>query len=532
MKYFPPFLYLAVAVGIMAPLYAPGFIFLLDMVWGPRIDIADVMRNGVNHNFPMTALLSLLNLAIPADIIQKILLTAVLFLPGISMYALARRTLPISWAMVSGLLFQLNPYVYERFVAGQWKVLLGYGFFPLVLLFLLAFLAQRKEKHWWIFALSFAVYPLLSIHWSYIAGIFLLVFGIVWLGQNRKFPALLSRIAIRRSLVLAALFLLVNSFWLVGFFAASGSYIAIGEGDFSAFATRPDSVWGGFFNVLSLYGFWRSVYLLPKDFLSFWWVLTPIMIACATAGAIVSIRRRDALCVATTLVFLPAFLIATGDASPITQSLNRMILDGLPLFGGLRDTAKAIGVLAFAYALLAPVGVRAIVPATARPAAAGAMFLLPFLTAGTLLGGAMGQLKVYDYPRAWYEADTILREDGATGVLFLPWRAYLQLDFAGGLTVANPAQAFFSSPVIAGQNTDNPFLLDAEANLWNQKMTSIIQGVETIEENRPFFAEQGVTHILLAKTDDWERYEQLVTAAPLETAYESATIAVYAFTAR
>ena len=62
--------YAALAFFILAPLFKPGFVFILDMVFAPKIPMPDIIDNCYLFN----SFLHFLNYIIPSQIIQKIIL--------------------------------------------------------------------------------------------------------------------------------------------------------------------------------------------------------------------------------------------------------------------------------------------------------------------------------------------------------------------------------------------------------------------------------------------------------------------------
>ena len=108
-KYLPHIVFAGITLAIMFPLYKSGFIFLLDMVFTPHLDPGNYLKDGaLSASLPITILIELFSFVLPLDIIQKIILSAVLFLPGFFMYKLAKLFLPIKWAALSGIFYMLN----------------------------------------------------------------------------------------------------------------------------------------------------------------------------------------------------------------------------------------------------------------------------------------------------------------------------------------------------------------------------------------------------------------------------------------
>ncbi|MCK5476079.1 MAG: hypothetical protein KAI71_05890 [Candidatus Pacebacteria bacterium] len=579
-KYFPYIIFAVVTLAIMFPLYQGGFIFLLDMVFVPRLDFGDYLKNGIGSGFPIIVLVKLFSFALPLEIIQKIILSLVLFLPGLFMFKLVKNFLPMKWAILSGLFYMLNPYVYERFLAGHWHVLLGYAFFPLLVKLFLEFLEKLDNKSFLKLAILFSVYPILSLHWAYISFWFLVLLGGVWfvvmlLSQKEKPKSILDALnlifrSLSRPLGLlrddkkkgtshndnkklvkyfvygAVLFFVVNSFWLVGFLSPSSGYYKFSLNDFRAFATQGDPSFWVFFNVLSLYGFWGTDYFLTKDFFQYWWVLTFVILGFAVYGVYVLLRKvvthplplsrgellyfrsrtsEIALILTLAIIFIPVVLLSVGYGSDITKPIINVLYAFLPGFKGLRETEKLVGLLAFSYAILVPIG--GLAYAKKQRYVFTLLVLVPFLSVWTIFWGFNGQLKSSDYPKSWYQANEILKQDENNKLLFLPWHGYPKISFAGEKRVSNPAPRFFQVEVIAGKNIDNVYLLECDQEIWDKKMFQLLQGFETLNENIKFLRLEGITHIILAKEMDYEKYGFLDESEWLEIVLEEDDLVLY-----
>jgi len=572
-KYLPHFAFTAIVLAVMLPLYQSGFVFLLDMIFTPNLDLGNYLKGeSLSASLPITILIKLFSFILPLEIIQKIILSLVLFLPGFFMYKLAKLFLPMKWAVLSGVFFMLNPYVYERFLAGHWYVLLGYAFFPLLVKFFLEFLEKSNNKNFLKFALLFSVFPILSLHWAYISFWFLILLGIVYFAVRNKnsvfvIPAKAGiqdstmfddkhlegashyRIVFQTFIKYIAcsiiLFLTINSFWLVGFLSSSGAYYKFSLNDFKAFATQSDPTFGVFFNVLSLYGFWNVDYFSAKDFFQFWWIPTLIILFFTGYGiyklclgryepslvpkidASEDSRRPMAqiLCLTLTIAFIPIVLLSVGYGSEITKPIINFLYEFLPGFKGLRETEKLVGLLAFSYAILFSTGgfffakkLKYVFPL---------FLLIPFLVAWPMLWGFSGQVKTSDYPKSWYQANETLKQDENNKLLFLPWHGYPRLSFAGYRRIANPAPRFFQAETVFGKNIDNAYLLECDQGIWDKKMFQLLQGFETLDENIDFLRSQGITHILLAKEADYERYGFLKKSKQLEKVLETDDVVLW-----
>jgi hypothetical protein len=282
--------------------------------------------------------------------------------------------------------------------------------------------------------------------------------------------------------------------------------------------------------VLSLYGIWNDSFLLPKDFFSWWWLVTVVILVFAGFGAWREIQKRSTLAWTIVIVFVPTLLLAVGYGSSFTRPIIDFLYVAFPFFRGMRDTAKITGVLAFAYAFLFPIGISfgisffKKVGDWIRPAAIVAVF--PLLWAGTLLWGGFGHIKPHTYPAGWYGAEAVLKNDQTTeNVLFLPWHIYLKLNFAGDAMVANPAPVFFSERMIVGKDTDNQFLSLAEKTSWDDHVLVLTR--KEIPDEREFWKSENVSHIVIAKTDDWEKFSNLYASDFYEKVFDDDSMVVF-----
>lgn len=91
-----------VSLLITATFFKDGFIFLLDMIWAPRIQMSDYMQS-IQPSLVFPVVIKALSLILPTSLIQKLILGAILTGTGFSMYRLMRGLVPDSWAAGAGL---------------------------------------------------------------------------------------------------------------------------------------------------------------------------------------------------------------------------------------------------------------------------------------------------------------------------------------------------------------------------------------------------------------------------------------------
>lgn len=543
----PLLFFAAVALFVTAPFFfTRGYVFLLDMVWGPGMTMADKFRSGIDSGLPLFFVHRALGTFIPNDILQKFFLWFALFLPGASFFLLARRYFPVLFSVGAGLFFLMNPFVEERFLAGHWIVLLGYGFLPLFLLSLLDFLEKFDKKRFLHFAFFYTLFPLVSLHMAYIATPLLFLtasFSLLFKTLREKEPLLLSRKAIASAMIaFGSIFLLGNGFWLLRFFDDTQPFSEFGNSDFETFAPieRPDR--NVFLSALGLSGFWNDDFFTTEDLLPFRTPLVLSLVLLSFVGALSRIRKRDPLALALVFLFFPTLLLSIGFGSPITRPITEWCLTHIPLFRGLRDTSKLLALIALSYAFFLPHGILVVLSAIkeARVSLPKKMvitkvftiiflFLPPFFLSGTLLWGESGQLRGTPYPKEWARANELVNSDPNATILFaLPWKSYLTLHFSEEAFVASPANPFFTAPVLTAKNTGNPRLSSTGKSPWDETALLLQSEVPSIRETGiRELSRRGVSHIVLLKTDEWKPFIALGTSRLLETLMDTDTIALY-----
>ncbi|MDO8515123.1 MAG: hypothetical protein Q7S14_01360, partial [bacterium] len=138
------------ALAIIFPLLSPGFILTLDTIMVPG----------------------------GADIVQKLTLFLIFFLAGYGMARLCKN-------YFAGILYAINPFVYERVMAGHWDFLIGYALFPIIVLTMKNLLENPKLITTIVLAGLSTAAVYFAPHWAFILAVFLLVYFIVYFALNR-----------------------------------------------------------------------------------------------------------------------------------------------------------------------------------------------------------------------------------------------------------------------------------------------------------------------------------------------------------
>lgn len=530
------FEYGLLSLAVLLPLLLPGYILTLDMVFTPHA----AWPQEVANTYPLQILLWLLNAALPGDVVEKIVLFAILLLSGVGMHTLLRsvnvkeRFAPELWRMAlyfGGAFYMVNPFTYSRFMAGQWLFLLGYAMLPFFAKALIRFFSLPGKRTLmplvaWTLAIISA-----SIHH---VGILLLLAVAVpllagplgyWRGKKH-----LLRYAMWSGIG-AAMLLVLCSYWLVAAAIGSGAIgsaaLRMDSTDFDAFATSSNGALGALGNVIRLQGFWleaRQLYALPQSMVPMWGLLFLLVWTVVITGAVKMWRSHRLLVVLGTFCIIVGVILAT---TPLIEWASRV----LPLVAGYREPHKFTSLVAFDYAMLGTFGVAFVVRwaagrfnETAGQAVTVACLLLPLAVTPTMLWGFAGQLAPRHYPAGWYAMNEQLKETASgSKTLFLPWHQYMNFGFSGRI-IANPAEKFFETPVIV---SDDPEFKGVAPTVPNDEKAAITQALKKPKTLPRVLRSHGIRHILLAKENGAVAYDYLDTLPGVTKTAENDALVLY-----
>lgn len=543
-NFFPLTLFSILSFVIVFPFLPTGYILTMDKVIADKILLPDI----TSTHFLFDGLMSILNLIIPTFWIQKIILFLIFFLSSLGMYKIIPEK--TGFARYFGAIFySINPFVYERVMAGHWQLLLGYSLFPFIINLTFSFFQHPSKLRMVILALLTTLLFNIDIHFLLIYSVFfVLAFSLFVLFNRNKLALLLKPV-----LTLLLLILLFNSNWIAGSILGQGEDIqalsSFSRDDLIAFQSVPDQNFGLIFNLLSGYGFWPEVYdyfISPKSVNIFWPLISVVIILISFYGVYQYIKQeeRKAIPFIITLIimFLLALDFAGGVALKSSANVFYYLYNLFPFIRGFREPQKLIGIVILCYAFFGSMGIYYLgekIARKAKPVIIGIFIILPFVYTPTLFASFWGQLRPVLYPSSWEKVNQILKEDkGDFLTLFFPWHQYMRFRFANNMVVANPAPYYFSKPILSSQNYETEYLdrrdtrMDAlhvngllsiekeKINLLGDKVNEKIVWGEAL-------APINVKYLILAKEDDWESYRFLDLSKDLENIFEDDNLIFY-----
>lgn len=529
----PSLVYGLLALSIMLPMLWPGFILTLDMAFTPELR----MPEQISSSYLFHAALHYLNVVLPADVVQKIMLFGILLMSGLGAYLLVRfiqtsKNKPGEFAVwgayLAGAFYMANPFTYSRFMAGQYAVLLGYALLPFFARAILRFLAvptlgRSFAASGWAIAIG-----IVSVHTLGLAAILAGVSFIFYAWQRRQNREVMAATVIYGIIGLTT-FIIASGYWLFPLLNGSsnqGQAVAqFNPSDEMAFATVGGDLVGKLGNILQLQGFWaegQGLYLLPQDQLPGWALAILAFWILVGAGLHWLWREHSTMAVMFAGAGLAAIILAitgVGDFSALA---------------GFREPHKFVGLLALAYAVFAGVGAANILAwAKGRGevllALAGVPILvLPILLTPTMFWGFSGQLSPRHYPADWFGINQKLNQDESNfRVLSLPWHLYMRYRFSGRVIV-NPSDKFFDKPTVTSNELE---FKNASPTFPDEDKERLSDQILPPAPNNPRFGEElaelGIKYVLLAKTFDYQDYDYLDKHPDLKLISETPNLKLY-----
>jgi hypothetical protein len=435
------------ALLVVGPLLAPGYLLLRDAVSTPRSFLSDTALGltSAPRATPQDFAVALASHLVDGGVVVKSLLVLGLWLAGWGAARLVAVALPCAGAsgqFVGTTVAIWNPYVAERLLQGHWSLLVGYGCLPWVAA---AMLTLRTT------AASRLVFCGLAF-WIALAGLTptgLLLAATVALvcavapgtGRPRRWCA-----AAALGAALAAALP-----WLTA--SAMGSsltaHTAANRLGVEAFAPRAEPGLGTLASLASLGGIWNGD-AVPGSRTTLFAVFSAVVLLGVVAAGLPTVIRRPAavplLVLAAASVLVPAAL-ATG---PGLQLLSAVV-DTVPGFGVLRDGQKWVALAVPGYALA---GAGAVVTlrgwlrlsGTAAPALVCCLALLVALP--DLAWGVLGRVAPVRYPHGWTAvAAAIDAQPGAVAVL--PAGTMRLFSWSGPAPVLDPLPRWVRADVLS-----------------------------------------------------------------------------------
>ncbi|WP_205878174.1 hypothetical protein [Mycobacterium camsae] len=506
---------LALALLVLAPLLAPGYLLLRDAVSTPRSYLSDTALGltAAPRATPQDFAIALASGVLDGGLVVKALLVLGVWLAGWGAARLVAAALPEAGAggeFVAITLAIWNPYVAERLLQGHWSLLVGYGCLPWVATAMLRLRAAGTG----FFGLAF---------WIALAGLTptgLIMAAMVALacvaapgpGRPRR---VCTGTALGFSVVGALPWLTASAWGLLGSSSSGGSGAGV-----DAFAPRAEPGLGTLFSVASLGGIWNSEAVPTSRTTLFAVASAVVLLGVVAAGLPCAVRARVAvplLALAAAAVVLPAVL-ATG---PGLHAL-RVAVDAAPGLGVLRDGQKWAALAVPGYAVAgggAVVTLRRWLPSAA---AAAVCCLALVLVLPDLTWGVWGRLAPVRYPAGWTAvAARINAEPGAVAVL--PAGTMRRFAWSGPAPVLDPLPRWVHADVLStGDLVISGVTVPGEGDRARTVQQLLLAGPEPTA-----LASAGVAWLVVESGSPGDTGSSARTVAGLPPAYRDDEIALF-----
>jgi hypothetical protein len=437
---------LCLGLLVLGPGLRRGFLLSYDMVFVPREPLAAALPGlAPPRAVPSDLVVAVASRALPADIVQKIVLLSIFVLACSGVAALLDRE-PAIARLAAGVFYAWNPYVAERLILGQWALLLGYAGLPWVLR---AVLAPGLASWRGAGRLGLALLPAVVGGFAAMAVTALVVV-----------PAVVVRRDVRAAAVALGALAAGSLPWLIPSLLHP---VYADPAGVAAFAARADTPFGTVGSLLMLGGAWNAQ-TVPRAYGGAWSALWLVLVIAAIAGyaalATPKPRRWPGLGAAA----VAGLLIASIGVTSPGRDLLRGAIGAWPGFAVLRDGQQFVAPLALAEAAgfglavawaMNPGQHHRQVAADNTGLAMGVIALLaPVLLLPGLAWGAGGRLRPAWYPAGWLSAARLIDQSAAPGdVLLLPWAAERRPSWNQGEALLDPWPRLASRQVIWNDGT-------------------------------------------------------------------------------
>lgn len=501
------------------PLVGKGWVLVLDWVHGPRDTIYPSLLGigATQASAPMAWIAIGIEYLIGGQALSWVAM-AVCF--PIAVWS-SGRLIPgsLTAKTAGGVLYAVNPIVFERFGAGQVYFVLVAALLPLLVNPLVAF-SQRNGWRRYLTALGIAGLGALDVHFLWITGV-LLIARILW-RFNLK--------SLRWAAGVGSLVVCFSAYLLVP--QALGHQVgnAVGAADLASYKTASDATFGLYVNVLGLYGFWRRGPVLPKEYFVLWPVLLAGLLLVCALGVRSAWRsgHRDLVGVLSIAAVMGYFL-ALGSQGP-TASVFDLLYRNLPGFNVMREPQKFVVLVLLAYSVFFGLGVveigRGLRSRGALIGITAIAMSLPLVYSATLFGGLDGQLSVSRYPKSWAAADRVMGS-GPGQMLFLPWHEYMSFPWTHNQVIANPAPTVFQRTVVSGDNVQVGYLASDSTSARGAYLQTLFSEGSSLTRFGHLVAQLGISYVVLSHNVDYRSYSWLYRQKDLRLEYESRQITVW-----
>jgi hypothetical protein len=523
-------------------MYSEGFFFSVDWYFGPTIKVFDDLfglrgyDEFVYAELPFLLFLKGLNFFISGEILQRIIMFSILLLSGLSAYKLLSRISPEA-GYFAGTLYMINPFVYVRYLSGQWGVLLAYSLIPLAILTFIATLENPKSKKNLVLGIiSSTLVTLFSLHMALIIFVlyaFLLTARVIRKDQPKDFKDIIRTISL-----FLAFYLSINAYWIIPVLTAPNNIVNQFSSEEAQIFSAKSEFETILYTIASLHGFWRHYgYEQTYDLINGWQYWAVGFIILSIIGFVYRDRTSSkfytryiwsiAACMIASTIF------ATG-TSAFFEPLYLFLYDNFIFVQIFRDTHKFVIPIILGYCILGGLGLsfvlQRIKTRTKRklfhPLVLACIIALPLVYQFNMLFAFNGKLSTHEYPMTWYQVNEYLNGDSEDfAVLFFPWHTYMNFKWAGH--IANPAEIFFDKPVLQASTIEIGPIYSHSTNPAQKYVQFLLSNNNRVNNFGELVSSLNIKYILLTKESDYSNYRFLYNQTDLQLVFDNSEFSIF-----
>jgi hypothetical protein len=536
-------------VLVLWQLLIPGYMMTLDMIEGPLALFPNLSGAIYSHTL-FEAIYWLIGSLIGTMLDQKVYIFAIFF----CLFYLPLRYFPFEvedkYKYLGSVMFAINPFVLERFLAGQTAVLAGYALtFPFIYYAIRLFRSHNLKNLSDLLVASFIV-GVFSFHFFVIISI-ISGFLFVYIAINYLYN-LISNFDLRklikaplRVIGIFAIYLLLHMYWIYPALTSESNVMGV-IGDFDkvhteAFRTNVlgASDAGSLMGALSLYGFWgeREAWATQFGIIAYdkLFIFLPILFLIFYGLHYIYKRERSiGIFMISALLVSAIFSLGAGDS--VFKSFNQFLFDNVFFWVGFRDSHKWSGIIALIMSIALVFGVSELTTNLRKFKKEMhinillAIFALPILVySSQILFGFNNKIQVVEYPEEWAKVNEMIKGEEKCKAIFLPWNSYYYLSFNKSLLTANPATKYFECKLLVSSDPefhsiDMKYANSSEYN----KLEEILNSDKSVEYKIADIRSLEVQFVIV--TSDMlreKRYAELFSSQYMNLVYDSPAIALF-----
>lgn len=525
-KYYWVF-FAGVAIVLIYPSFAPGYIFALDWAISPFITWSDIVWTDPAG----WIICDVFSVVLTSAVFQRVLLFMIIFLMGVAGFRATKNTHNIFAQYFAGLFLIFNPFFYARMI--EQTMLIGAGVVALVWFWV--FLMESLEESHMKKMIGAAVCAALAIsffaHSIFFVGLIFFVLAIkryVFTKEWKKFFLM--------TVIFWMIVLCMNSNWIIASATEGNTWaskvVNFTQDDLDAFRTQKIGGHSVYTTVLSLQGYWgeyQDRFVSVQD--NFLWSSAFILIFILALYGVVRTWRNSVFAKTFVILFFVAYVLAIGVASPVIKPYVLLLYEHVPYYIGLREPQKWVAIMMFVYAYMGAWGIKFILDQKGvreyRAEIGLLCMILPIVFSFSMIRGVHEYVVPQNFPAGWHDVRHFLQTERTEGkVLFLPWHSYLYFDFAQK-NITNPAKRYFGMRVISGNNVEFGKVYSNFSDAQTQMIQKYVSDGKNTKEFARDLCNIDVQTIVMAKAEDWQSYSWIDHAPGMQKVMENAELIVY-----